>query len=152
MSIPIRVFSVKKTFVYSLHIAQDISNSKQNITHKHTHTLEHILVNTFSCNRSQGGRGWTLGSSYRVYLHSSSSEEPPAPAGAHTAYRAHRALKPELVTCTAAGQRRYRSSFNGQRGQCCLLFPDRNTFTHERWVSREQFRSRWGWERPDGTC
>ncbi|TMS03240.1 SH2 domain-containing protein 3C [Larimichthys crocea] len=63
-----------------------------------------------------------------------SSEEPPAPAGAHTAYRAHRALKPELVTCTAAGQRRYRSSFNGQRGQCCLLFPDRNTFTHERSV------------------
>lgn len=76
-------FTVKKTFVYSLHTAQDNSNWKQNVTHTldpHLQERRCILVNTLSSSRSRGVLRWTLGSSYRFYLHSSGSEEPPAPA------------------------------------------------------------------------
>lgn len=88
--------TVKKTFVYALHTAQDNSNWKQNVTYAldpHLQEQRYILVNTFSCSRSRGSSGApTLVSSYGVHLHSSGSEEPPAPSGARFAYRAHRAL------------------------------------------------------------
>ncbi len=137
-------FTVKKTFVYSLHTAQDNSNWKQNVTHTldpHLQEQRCILVNTLSCSRSWSVLGWTSGSSYRFYLHSSVSEEPPA--------RGQRSLcSPSpgrnlncwrtevcLSGSSKCGKRRHRNRFNGQQIQSCFFCSHTEVLSH--------FRSRW---------